>query len=70
MHVKTIGWEVPVVAQWYQTQLVSMRIQVRTLPPLRGSGIGVIGGLSLRRSSDPALLWLWLCCRLGAAALI
>ena len=51
-----------------RTQLVSMRMQIRSLAPL--SGLRIQGccklGVGLRCSSDLVLLWLW--CRLAAAA--
>jgi len=45
-----------------------MRLRVRSLPLLSGwrSGVAVSCGVGCRRSSDPALLWLW--CRLVATA--
>ena len=52
------------VAQWSQTQLVSMRTRVLCLAPLSGLGIWCCIGHS--HSSDPTLLWLW--CRLAGAA--
>ena len=52
---------VPVVAQWKQTQLVSMRMRVRSLVL-----VSVSCGVGRRCGSDPMCLWLW--CRLAAAA--
>ena len=36
-----------------------MRLRVRSLPLLNGSGVAVSCGVGCRRGSDPALLWLW-----------
>ena len=59
---------VPVVAQWKQIRLVSMRMWVWSLALLMGqeSGVAVSCGVDCRCSSDPALLLLW--CRLAAVA--
>ena len=58
------------MVQRKQIQLVSMRIQVRSLALLSGSVIqlAVSHGVGHRRGSDPLLLWLWL--RPAAVALI
>ena len=56
------------MVQWKQIGLVSMRMRVRSLASLSGSGIciAVSCGVDHRLGSDPALLWLW--CRLATAA--
>ena len=54
--------EVPVVAQWVRTWLVSMKMWGQSLPSLSGLGIRHCHSCSVhhRCSSDLALLWLWL----------
>ena len=61
-------WGVPVVAWWQQTQLVSMRMQVRSLALFSGLRIQCCCELwcRLQIQLDLVLLWLW--CRLAAAA--
>ena len=56
------------MAKQKRIQLVSMRMWVQPLPLLNGlrSGIAMSYGIGCRRSSDPALLWLW--CRPAAVA--
>ena len=56
------------MAKQKRIQLVSMRMWVQPLPLLNGlrSGIAMSYGIGCRRSSDPALLWLW--CRPAATA--
>ena len=56
------------MARWLRTQLVSMRMQVRSLASLHGLrvGVAVSCGISHRRGSDPVLVWLL--CRLAAVA--
>ena len=52
---------VPVVVQRKQIRLASVRMQVRSLTCLSGSGSGVAVscGVGPRLGSDLALLWLW-----------
>ena len=59
---------VPIVAQWKQIQLETMRLWVRSLATLSGLRIWHCCELwcRSRHGSDPALLWLW--CRLAAVA--
>ena len=65
---KTYCAGVPVVVQWKRIRLGTMRLRVRSLPRLVGSGSGVAVncGVGCRRSLDLVLLWLW--CRLTAIA--
>ena len=68
---KVMSWGVPVVAQWWWTQLVSMRTWAWSLASLSGcwgSGVAMSCGVGWRHGSDPTLLWLW--CRPAAEALI
>ena len=59
---------IPIVAQQKRIQLVSMRMQVGSLPRSvdQGSGVAVSCGTVCRHDLDPVLLWLW--CRLTAVA--
>ena len=61
---------VPVVAQWKQIQLISMRTQVLSLIWLSGLGSSIVVscGLGCRPDSDLVLLLLWY--RLAVATLI
>ena len=61
---------VPIVVQWKQIWLVSMRCGFDPWPCSvgRGTSIAVSCGVCRRYSSDPTLLWLW--CRPEAVALI
>ena len=54
-------WGFPIVVQWKQIQLGTMRLQVRSLASLSGLRIQRCRELWLgrRRSLDLALLWLW-----------
>ena len=64
-------WRVPVVAQRRQIRLVPMRMRVRSLASLSGSGIQhcrELWYIGRRQGLDPAWVWLW--CRLAATALI
>ena len=60
--------EIPVLAQWEEIWLASMRIQIWSLALLSGLRIWCchICGVGCRHGSDPTLLWLW--CRPGATA--
>ena len=64
----TANQGVPGVTQWRRIRLVSMRMQVRSLALVSGSGIWrcVSCSVGRRHSSDLALQWLW--CRLAAVA--
>ena len=53
---------------WRQTQLVSLRTQVRSLAPLSGLGSGVAVGCGVGRRCGWDLALLWLGCRSAAAA--
>ena len=59
---------IPFMVQWKKIRLVSMRIRVRSLALLSGSGIGHCPELWCRSQMllDPALQWLW--CRQAAVA--
>ena len=63
-----IQYGVPLLAQWYRTWLVCMRMQVQSLALLSGLRIRVAMscGVGHRHGPDPMLLWLW--CRQAAAA--
>ena len=63
-----ISLGVPVVAQWKQTQLVSMRMQVQSLAPLSGLRIQRYHELWCRSRHGSDLVWLWLWRRLVAVA--
>ena len=54
------------MVQQKQIQLGTLRLQVRSLASL--SGMAVSCGVGHRCGLDP--MWLWLCCRLAAVALI
>ena len=59
------------MAQWLQTQRVSLRVWVQSQASLSGLRIRCCcelwhGSWSCRCGLDPTLLWLW--CRLAAAA--
>ena len=58
---------VPIVAQWKQIQLVSMRMWVRSLASVGwGSSIAMSCDVGHRYGSDLVFLWLW--CRSAAVA--
>ena len=50
---------VPVTAQWKQIRLGTMRVQVRSLVSLSGSGIRIAVSFSVGRRHSSDLLWLW-----------
>ena len=59
LSLKIIILGVPIVAQWKQIWLVSMRTQVRSLASLSGLRIPHCHELWCRLKTDLALLWLW-----------
>ena len=59
---------VPIVAQWKQIRLGTVRLRVPSLASLSGLRIQRCGKLWCRRSLDLMLLWLWLWCRPAAVA--
>ena len=68
--LKDTSFGVPVMAQQWQTQPVSMRIWVWSLASLSGLGSGFVVscGVGRRCSAESMLLWLW--CRPAAKASI
>ena len=58
------------MARWKGTQLVSMKMQARSLALLSGSGMQHCRELWCRSQTHSDPMWLWLRCRLAAAALI
>ena len=56
------------MAQRKQIRLGTMRWRVQSLASISGLSVAMSCGVGCRRSSDPALLWLW--CRPAATALV
>ena len=66
--IQKVALGVPIMVQWKRIQLETMRLQVRSLASLRGSGSGIAMNCDIghRCSSDLVFLWLW--CRLAVVA--